>query len=62
MDAKLLEILRCPFHPDGPKLSLQGSLLVCQVDGVGFRVSDDIPNMLPEDAVPADQVASELQK
>jgi uncharacterized protein YbaR (Trm112 family) len=60
MDVRLLEILRCPLHPNGPQLRLAGSLLICQVDGAGFRIEDDIPNMLPEDVVPADQVALEL--
>ena len=38
----------------------KGSFLVCQVDGVGFRVVDGIPHMLPEDAVPAEQVETEV--
>jgi uncharacterized protein YbaR (Trm112 family) len=59
IDPALLEILRCPAHPDGPKLLLKGSLLICQVDGVGYKIVDGIPDMLLEDSIPADQVALE---
>jgi uncharacterized protein YbaR (Trm112 family) len=62
IDAKLLEILRCPIHPDGPQLALRGSLLICQVDGTGFRISEGIPDMLIEDSLSSDQVKLELEK
>lgn len=61
IDPELLEILRCPIHPDGPPLTQAGSLLVCGVDGAGYRIIDGIPRMLPGDVVPADQVRKELE-
>jgi|GEM_PF-688961 len=60
IDPVLLEILRCPIHPDGPPLTVRGHFLVCGVDGFGYRVIDNIPRMLPEDAVPPDEIEAEL--
>lgn len=62
MDAKLLEILRCPVHPDGPELNWVGDFLICQVDGVGYRILDGIPDMLVEDSAPFETVVKELQQ
>ena len=62
IDPTLLEILRCPVHPDGPPLTERGGFLICAVDGSGYRVVDGIPRMLPDDAVPAEQVEEELKQ
>ncbi len=61
IDPALLEILRCPVHPDGPPLVQKGSYLICAVDGSGYRVIEGIPHMLPEDAIPAAELEQELQ-
>ena len=60
IDPVLLEILRCPIHPAGPPLTQRGHFLICAVDGCGYRVIDDIPRMLPEDAVDPARVEAEL--
>jgi uncharacterized protein YbaR (Trm112 family) len=60
IDPVLLEILRCPIHPDGPPLTPRGDFLICGVDGFGYRVINDIPRMLPEDAIAPDVIGAEL--
>jgi uncharacterized protein YbaR (Trm112 family) len=61
VDPELLELLRCPIHPDGPKLKLVGQFLICQVDGLGYRIIDGIPDMLVEDSIDAASVNEELR-
>jgi uncharacterized protein YbaR (Trm112 family) len=60
IDPALLEILRCPVHPDGPPFIERGPFLICTVDGSGYRASDGIIHLLAEDAVPAAEVEREL--
>jgi len=52
IDPKLLAILGNPLEPDRPPFELKGEYLVCTKTGVGFPVVDDIPHLLPEDAIP----------
>jgi uncharacterized protein YbaR (Trm112 family) len=50
MDKKLLDILACPVCK-GPLLYMKDEQeLVCKVDRLAFRIEDDIPVMLAEEA------------
>jgi uncharacterized protein YbaR (Trm112 family) len=52
IDPELLQILRCPIHPDGPPFEVREDRLVCTVGNHAFPVIDGIPHLLPEDAQP----------
>ncbi len=39
---------------------LQAGYLVCQIDGSGYKVVNGIPDMLPEDAIPAEKLSALL--
>jgi uncharacterized protein YbaR (Trm112 family) len=56
MDAKLLEILGNPLLPERPPLRQQGNYLICTVSGTGFPILDGIPQLLPENAIPAEEM------
>ncbi len=60
IDPELLSILANPLEPDRPPLREDGSYLVCTKTGVGFPVVDGIPHLLPEDAIPAERMATLL--
>jgi uncharacterized protein YbaR (Trm112 family) len=49
-------ILANPLEPDRPPLRQEGDYLVCQRTGVGFPIRDGIPDLLPESAIPAEQM------
>lgn len=51
-----LEILACPVCDERPRLRKVGDLLVCTVRGHGFRIANGIPQMLPENVLPPDEV------
>ncbi|HSI73483.1 MAG TPA: hypothetical protein VK934_09920 [Fimbriimonas sp.] len=55
IDPSLLEVLGCPLEPDRPPFRLEAfggsSFLVCTSCGYGFPIKDDIPYLLPEDAI-----------
>jgi len=51
IDRELLAILACPLCDERPPLEQRGEYLVCTRCGHGFPVVDDIPQLLPEDAV-----------
>ena len=58
MDKKLLEILACPVCK-GPLLYRKDAQeLVCKADRLAFRIENDIPVMLAEEAraIPVDEV------
>jgi uncharacterized protein YbaR (Trm112 family) len=61
IEPQLLQILACPLEASRPKLELKGDLLVCTSCGCGFRIIDGIPDLLPEDAVPAEEVKELLR-
>jgi uncharacterized protein YbaR (Trm112 family) len=46
----LLEILRCPLDPSHTRLTLEESRLICQRCGLRFKIKDDIPVMIVDDA------------
>jgi uncharacterized protein YbaR (Trm112 family) len=62
IDESLLEVLACPKCDSRPPLSLEGTVLVCTECGWGYRIQDDIPNMLVEDALSPEEVAKEKNR
>ena len=59
IDECLLEVLACPRCDSRPPVELKGTLLVCTECGYGYKIIDDIPQMLVEDAIPPDEVKKE---
>jgi uncharacterized protein YbaR (Trm112 family) len=59
IDEFLLEVLACPRCDSRPPVELKGTLLVCTECGYGYRIIDDIPQMLVEDAIPPDEIKKE---
>ena len=53
---ELLAILACPICESRPRLKHVGELLICSECERGFKIVDDIPRMLPEDALPKEEV------
>ncbi len=56
IDDFLLEVLACPRCDSRPPVALKGSLLVCTECGYGYKIIDEIPQMLVEDAIPPDEI------
>ena len=56
IDSSLLQILGCPLEESRPPLREENGYLVCTSCGCGFEIKDGIPNLLPDDAVPADKM------
>lgn len=56
IDEQLLELLACPRCPTRPPVRLEENLLICTDCGYGYRIIDEIPRMLPEDALTPDEV------
>ncbi len=52
IDQSLLEVLGCPLEANRPPFRDVGGYLVCTSCGSAFPVKDDIPHLLPEDAIP----------
>jgi uncharacterized protein YbaR (Trm112 family) len=50
MDAKLLEILVCPLCKSPLLYRKAEQELVCKADKLAFRIEDDIPVMLADEA------------
>ena len=50
MDAKLLDILVCPLCKAPLLYRKAEQELVCKADRLGFRIEDDIPVMLADEA------------
>ena len=46
----LLEILRCPLDPSRTRLTLEGDKLVCERCRLLFKIKDEFPVMIVEDA------------
>jgi uncharacterized protein YbaR (Trm112 family) len=49
---ELLEVLACPKCKQKVELSEDGSALICQTDRLRYRIEDDIPVMLIDEAEP----------
>ena len=56
MDDQYLELLANPNDPERPPLTRKYDYLVCSKTGVGFPVVDGIPQLLPENEIPADKM------
>ncbi len=50
MDKKLLSLLVCPVCKGNLKLDKEQSELVCKVDGLAFKIEDEIPVMMADEA------------
>ena len=50
MDAKLLEILVCPLCKSPLIYQKSAQELVCKADRLAFKIADDIPVMLVDEA------------
>ena len=60
IDAQLLELLAYPICSTHPPVKQKEHFLICTECKRGYRIIDGIPRMLPEDAVPQDQVEDEI--
>ena len=60
VDEQLLELLACPRCATRPPLKLKQDLLICKECGHGYRIIDDIPHLLPEEALSPNEVDKEL--
>lgn len=60
MDAKLLEILVCPLCKSPLVYQKTAQELVCKADRLAFKIADDIPVMLVDEArkLSAEEVAN----
>jgi uncharacterized protein YbaR (Trm112 family) len=61
MDEIFLNILANPLEPDRPPLKKVGNFLVCTKTGVGFPILNNIPQLLPENAIPAEELTKRLK-
>ena len=61
MDDQFLALLANPNDPEHSPLVREYDYLVCSKSGVGFPIVDGIPQLLPEDEIPADTM-KELRK
>ncbi len=52
---ELLEILACPKCKGDVKLNEQGTGLICDACRLLYRIKDDIPIMLIDEAVPLEK-------
>ena len=55
IDKTLLEILACPVSKKPVTLSDDGQFLVCRESKLVYRIEDDIPIMLADEAIPLDE-------
>ena len=62
MDEFLLQVLACPRCPSRPSVEKRGEFLVCAECEYGYRIIDEIPQMLAEDAVPPEEWKAEVEK
>ena len=46
----LLDILRCPMDPSHTRLRLEQDRLVCERCATGFKIKDDFPVLVIEEA------------
>ena len=57
MDKKLLDILACPVCKGPLVYRKEAQELICKVDRLAYRIEDDIPVMLADEAraIPPDE-------
>jgi uncharacterized protein YbaR (Trm112 family) len=58
--AELLALLACPVCDERSPLRQEGEYLICTKEGIGFPIEDGIPRLLPESAIPAEQMKEKL--
>jgi uncharacterized protein YbaR (Trm112 family) len=51
---ELLDILVCPVSKGALELTADGKFLVCRESKLVYRIEDDIPIMLADEAIPLD--------
>ena len=56
IDPKLLALLACPVCDERSPLRQEGLFLICTKDGTGFPIEDGIPRLLPESAIPPEEM------
>ena len=54
IDKELLEILACPVSKKPLELSEDGNFLICKGSKLVYKIEDDIPIMLVDEAIPLD--------
>jgi uncharacterized protein YbaR (Trm112 family) len=55
IDKELLEILACPVSKKPLELSEDGKFLICKESKLVYKIEDDIPIMLVDEAIPLDE-------
>ena len=60
LDEELLRLLACPICTDRPRLEPFGHYLLCPKCRMAYPILDEIPQLTPEDAVPVDQIKSQI--
>jgi uncharacterized protein YbaR (Trm112 family) len=55
IDKELLEILACPVSKKPLELSEDGNFLICKESKLVYKIQDDIPIMLVDEAIPLDE-------
>ncbi|MDP7385568.1 MAG: Trm112 family protein [Nitrospinota bacterium] len=55
IDKELLEILACPVSKKPVELSEDGYFLICRESKLVYRIEDDIPIMLVDEAIPLEE-------
>ena len=55
IDKELLDILACPMSKKPLELSEDGGFLICRESKLVYRIEDDIPIMLVDEAIPLDE-------
>jgi uncharacterized protein len=52
---ELLDLLVCPVSKGALELTADGKFLVCRESKLVYRIEDDIPIMLADEAIPLDE-------
>ena len=52
IDKELLDLLACPVSKAPLELTADGKFLVCRESKLVYRIEDDIPIMLADEAIP----------
>lgn len=55
VDKELLEILACPVTKTPLELSEDGNFLIARESGLVYKIEDDIPIMLVDEAIPLEE-------
>lgn len=60
LDPELIKLLGCPLDEARSPLVQMGDYLVCESCKMGFPIVEGIPQLLPENGVPLDQIRKEI--